>query len=197
MFGLLICLVFAEWQQLGTVSAAFRTTFSRIERIYGDSASSLVGRIFLNIFRIGTLALAVYLGTHDGNSGIVVRGYLYVVLLLLAVEFVKMFFGWLVGYTFELRRSMDVYLSHYDNLWTVLAILLYPILLLDIHIFGNTVIPWLLLSVGILFVLAVFIKMMMHFYRGVQTAPYVALYMVTLEILPLVVIVYGAVQLQC
>ena len=195
MFGLIICLLFAEWQRPGCVASAFRTTFSRLERMYGDSATSVVGSIFLNIFRIGTLALAVYMGTRDGNSGILARGYLFVLLLLLSVIMVKMFLGWLVSYTFELRRAKDVYLSHYDNLWTVLSILLYPLLLLYIHLSDNTVIPWLLLSIGAMFVLVVFVKMVMHFYRGAQTALYLALYMMTLEILPLAVIVYGAMQL--
>ena len=107
-----------------------------------------------------------------------------------------MFFGWLVGYTFELRRVTDLYIPHYDNLWTVLAVLLYPFVLLFIHLNDSIIMPWLILALVGVFAMAVMIKLFMHFYAGAQSVVYIIVYMVTLEILPLAALFYGATILE-
>lgn len=193
MFGLMVCLLFTEWQQPGTISGAFRTTFSRLERTYGDTSTSVIGQLFLNVFRIGTLALAINLLTTNGEF--LFSRFAIIMGAILAVMLVKMLLSWLIGYTFELRRSTEIYLPHYDNLWTVLTVLLYPLVLIYIHLSDSLILPWLLLIVAILFLIAVFVKMFMHFFAGARTAIYIAMYLITLEVLPWAVVVYGATQL--
>lgn len=193
MFGTMICLLLTEWQQPGTILNAFRTTFTRLERMYGDSGTSILGEIFLNTFRIGTIALAITLITYKVDFHFI--HFAMVIGIIFAVMLLKMFLSWLVDFTFELRRTVAVYLPHYDNLWTVLAMLLYPVVLVYIHLSDNIVMPYLLGGIVAFFMLAVLIKLVMYFYNGVRSALYIGLYMITLEILPFALIVAAAIQL--
>jgi len=183
MLGLLVCFVLSEVLQPETLRAAFRTTFTKMERIYGDRARNLYGVILLNLFRIGTFAMALYAFTYH-SAPFSLRTYGIIIGVVLAVLTVRAAVSWLVAYTFELQRTVVIYLPQYDNLWTMLCVLLYPAILLCIN-FSGEAFHWLAIAIGALFVGVMIFKIVQYFYAGPQSVLYLLIYVVTLELLPL------------
>lgn len=183
MFFLLMCIVSAEILQPGTLQTAFRSTFTRMERTFGDRATNFMGSLFLNTFRLGILAMALYVITFHGTSFSIVT-YGYIVLLILAVILIKFIFSWLVSYTFEMRRTTTVFLPQYDNLWTILCLILYPLILIYINILNNMFLHWASIVALTLFMALVIFKLLQNFYSGPRSLLYLILYILTLEFLP-------------
>ena len=187
MFFLLACGVLSEVLQPGTLRLAFRTTFTRLERTFGDRANNFMSRLLLNIFRVGTLAMSLYVFTYH-SSPFSLLTYCYVALLIVAVVLVKTILSLLVSYTFEMRRATTAFLPQYDNLWTILCVLLYPLNLLYINILQNSVFFWIFVVVVAMFVIMMIFKLLQNFYTGSQSLLYLFLYTVTLELVPLGII---------
>ena len=194
MLGLLLCIVMAEVLQPGTIRTAFRTTFSRMERIYGDSAVNFWGAVALTLFRLGTIALALYLVCyHQGDFSI--RTYALITLIVIAFVAIKSVCSWLLSYVFDLKRDVALYTPQYSSLWTALCIVLYPVLLLYINIGQDNIIRWIILILIILFGVDIIIKLLQHFYNGLASLGYIALYTLTLEIIPFTAMVLGVNQI--
>ena len=164
MLGLLLCIVMAEVLQPETIRMSFRTTFSRMERMFGDSAVNFWGVIALTIYRVSIIAFALYLAcyTHGEFSFL---SYVYVILIVIAFVAIKSIAAWLLSYTFDLKRVTALYLPQYSTLWTAFSIVLYPIVLVFINIGHHRIFQWLLLALAALFCIDVIIKLLQHFYR--------------------------------
>lgn len=188
MFGLLLCLILSEVLQPDTFRSVFRTTFTRMERIYGDRARNLYGVVLLNIFRVGTLAMALYVFSYR-NAPFSLHTYGYIILLIIGILAVKVIVSMLISYTFELRQTTLFFLPQYDNLWTILCLLLYPVTLLRITITG-TALFWITLGILALFLALILFKITQYFYTGLQSLVYLLIYVVTLELLPLGAIIF-------
>ena len=191
MFFLLLCGVLAEVLQPGTLKLAFRTTFTRLERTFGDRANNFMSSLLLNVFRIGTLAMSLYVFTYHALSFSLLT-YTYIVLLIIAIVLVKNLLVWLVSYTFEMRRATMTFLPQYDNLWTIFCLVLYPINLLYINVLQGAAFFWVFMAIVIVFVLLMMFKFLQNFYTGLQSLPYLFLYMLTLELVPLGAILLSA-----
>ena len=190
MFFLLLCAVLAEVLQPGTLRLAFRTTFTRMERTFGDRAANFMGSLLLNTFRIGTLAMSLYLFMYHSTPFSILT-YVYIVLLIVGVVLVKAMLSWLVSYTFGMRRSLSAFMPQYDSLWTILCILLYPLDLIYINVLGSTFLHWVSLAAVALFVSLLIFKLLQNFYAGPRSLLYLLIYMVTLEFLPIGAIFYS------
>lgn len=195
MFFLLLCVVLAEVLQPGSMRLAFRTAFTRLERTFGDRANNFMSRLLLNIFRVGTLAMSLYLYSYQ-NAPFSMLTYCYIVLLIMAGVFVKMMLTWLVSYTFEMRRSTTVFLPQYDNLWTILCVMLYPLNLLYINLSDGTLIYWTSFVAAALFVGLLMFKLLQNFYTGPRSLLYLLLYILTLEFVPFGAIVFSVVSIS-
>ena len=184
MFGLLLCVTMAEVLQPETLRLAFRTTFTKLDRTYGDRASDLISSVLLNVFRVGSLAMALYVFTwHREPFSILTFG--GIVLLILGIVSVKVLCSFLVAYTYEMRGAAATYLPQYGNLWTMLCVLLYPLTLLYINIPESVVLRWFPLIIIGLFVVMILFKLLQYFYAGFRSLIYLLVYWVTLELLPL------------
>ena len=146
LLGLLLCIVMAEVLQPETIKMSFRTTFSRMERMFGDSAVNFLGAVALNIYRLGIISLTLYLVCYKGGEFSMLT---YGLILLAIIAFVacKSFFAWILSYTAGL------------------------------------------------FCVDILIKLVQHFYQGLSSLGYIALYTLTLEIIPLAVLVLGVRQI--
>lgn len=194
MLGLLLCIVMAEVLQPETIRMSFRTTFSRMERMFGDSAVNFWGVIALTIYRVSIIAFALYLACYtQGEFSFL--SYVYVILIVIAFVAIKSIAAWLLSYTFDLKRVTALYLPQYSTLWTAFSIVLYPIVLVFINIGHHRIFQWLLLALAALFCIDVIIKLLQHFYRDMSSFGYIALYTLTLEIIPVVAMVLGVKQL--
>ncbi len=183
MLGLLLCLVLSEVLQPDSFSSVFRSTFTRLERVYGDRARNFYGVLLLNTFRIGTVAMALYVFTYS-HAPFSLLTYGSIILLIIAIILVKMLVSGLVSYTFELGRTTALFLPQYDNLWTILCLLLYPVTLLCINL-ESAVLLWVAIGIVALFVALMLYKIMQYFYAGPKSLLYLMIYVVTLELLPL------------
>ncbi len=188
MVGLLFCMVAAEVLQPDTIRTSFRTTFSRMQRMYGDSAVNFWGAVALNLFRVGIVALTLYLACY-AQGEFAFRTFVLAVLIVFAFVAVKSLFTWLVSYTFDLKRDTALYMPQYSNLWTALCIVLYPILLLTINIGHNNIMKWVFAAIAALFCIDVVIKLVQHFYNGLGSIGYILLYTLTLEVIPITAMV--------
>lgn len=194
MLCLLLCLVVASVQQPDTIRMSFRTTFSRMERIYGDSAVNIWGAIALVVFRLGVIAMTLYLACYEqGHFSILT--YFLIILIVLAFVALKSVIVWLLSYVFELKGNTNFYMPQYSNIWTAFCIVLYPFLLIMINIGNTAVMRWMLLAVAILFCIDVIVKLVQHYYSGLNSLPYIALYALTLEIIPMTAMVIGVQRL--
>lgn len=190
MLGLLLCLVMAEVLQPETMRMSFRTMFSRMERMFGDSAVNFWGAVALTVFKAGIIALTLYLACYrQGDFSILTYG--LVVLIVIAFVLIKSFFAWLLSYVFELKPNTSMYMPQYSNLWTALCVILYPISLIMINVGNHNGIQWLLIAIMILFGIDVIIKLIQHYYNGIRSLGYIVLYAITLEFLPVVAMVLG------
>lgn len=183
MLGLLLCLVLGEVLQPETLKLAFRTTFSKAERMYGDRAKSIYGLTFLNIFRVGTVAMALYVYSYH-TSPFAITTFGLLMLLVIAFVGIKSVLSMLVSYTFNLRKMTALYGPQYNNLWTVLCVLLYPIILLYINV-PHVALLWLPVVLLILFVVLLVIKSWQYYYAGPLSLVYLLIYIMTLELLPM------------
>ena len=194
LLGLLLCIVMAEVLQPETIKMSFRTTFSRMERMFGDSAVNFLGVVALNIYRLGIISLTLYLVCYkEGDFSMLTYG--LILLAIIAFVACKSFFAWILSYTFDLRRVASLYLTQYSSLWTALCIVLYPILLVFVNVGHHNFFQWLILIIAGLFCIDIFIKLVQHFYQGLSSLGYIALYTLTLEIIPLAVLVLGVRQI--
>lgn len=184
MFVLLLNLILSEVLQPGLVRASFRATFTKMERMFGDQSINFMANLTLNIFRVGTLAMALYVFTYH-HAPFSFLTYVYIILIIGGVLAVKAFFGWLVSYTFELHRTAALYVPQYNNLWTILCMTLYPITLLYINVAEWSFLAWLPMTVIIVFVALLLFKQLQYFYAGFSSLLYLIVYTVTLELLPI------------
>lgn len=194
MLGLLLCMIMAEVLQPETIRTSFRTTFSHMQRMFGDSAVNFWGAVALTIYRVCIIALTLYLACYEkGTFSLLTYG--WIILIVIAFVAIKSLCAWLVSYTFDLKRDTALYMPQYSNLWTALCIVLYPVLLITINIGHNSIIRWIILAIVALFCIDVIIKLVQHFYNGLQSLGYIALYTLTLEIIPAAAMFIGVKQL--
>lgn len=187
---LLICAVFAEIVQTGAVVQAFATTFSRLERSYGDAPRHWLGDVLMNIFRIGTFAMALYLYAYQARP-LEPLTYLMIAALVLTVDAVKIGLSMLVNYTFDISRRFAVLAAHYSHLWTIICCACYVFVIVCVRIDNTLIVRYLLLALLALAILLIAFKWVRMFYSGPRSLAYIALYLITLELLPLAVLVEG------
>ena len=189
MLFLLLCAILSEMMQPGVISQAGASLRVRTERMYKDAPTNYLSQILITLFRIGTLALALYLCFYNGGRwtfGIFVAlcGVVFLVALL------KMTGDALADYTFMLSRRFSPAYEHYSNIMTLTSCILYPCVLLLLR-FGNAVASrWVVGSMTVIFLMLWIYRAWRHFVDSPQAIPYFILYLCTLEFLPLGLLLY-------
>lgn len=194
MFLLLLFAVLSEVFQPGVITQAHVSLFAHSDRNYKESPTTFMGQVFISLFRIGTLAMALCLSLYtEGHFSF--GAYAAVCGLILAVLLIKMFCNGLLNFTFMLSRRNSVVYEHYANIATIVTTLLYPITLVLLRVGSPIAGQWVLGIVALLFIV-------MWVYRGGRlliSSPmaifYFAVYMCTLEILPLAVLYVSSAKL--
>lgn len=183
LLGLLLCLVISEILQPTTIRTSFRMVFTRLERMYGDNAVSWFSRLCMDIFRMGTVAFVLYvtLYAHAPFSLLVYAEIIGIILLMLLIK--QIVIG-LTSYTFNLRRPYMLYRSQYSGLLTIICTALYPIALLDLHWGYLPVMKWLPVPFLAIMLILLTIKLIQDFYSDAKSMVYIAMYLLTVEIIP-------------
>ena len=194
MFILMLCAVLSEVFQPGVITQAHVSLIARSNRNYKESPTTFMGQVFITLFRIGTLAMTLCLCLYTEGC-FSLTTYAAVCGLCLAVLLIKMLCNTILDFTFTLTRRNSVAYEHYANIATIATILLYPATLVLLRI-GNPIAgQWILAIIAFLFIA-------MWAYRGGRlfiSSPmavfYFAVYMCTLELLPLAVLYLSSAKL--
>ena len=197
MLGLAICAILAGVFQPAVIRQGFVSLFSKVERSYNDSPMNYVGQVLLFVFRAGIVGMAIYLftynshlATHTADGEFLFSRYMTIMGAVAATEIVKYLVSLLLNYTFQLSRQFATLFAHYTYVSTSICCVLYPLLLLIIY-FGSQA----LTTIGLCVMMSVcwlvlFIKWVRVFFTSIPSVIYVLLYILTIEVLPLLTLTY-------
>ena len=189
MLVLFLCAVIGEVLQPGVITQAPTALLAQTDRTYKAAPTNLLGQVMVSLFRIGTIGMAMCLCLYEGGS---MRFTTFLVLcgLVIAVVLVKMLVNLWVDYTFMLSRRYPSAYEHYGNIVTLTVSVLYPALLVALHMGSVAVGQW---STAV----AACGLIAMWLYRSarmvVSSIPalvYLLLYVATTDGLPMVMLVY-------
>ena len=193
MLGLLILLLMADYFQRGLLVGSFRSITAAKEResLFSEVAKTTAGGIFIYVYEVGIVALAVYALLFEGGH-FSFWVWLVVVALVCLLSGLHYLTTWLSCYVFLGKQALQPIMMHYSNLCVVVCTLLYPILLL---IFFAPFITHIVavVFVGVLAVFALFIwliKAFRLFFTNFLAGFYIFLYLCTLEIVPLAGLIF-------
>ena len=184
MLVLLILAVLSEWIQPGVISKAVASLTIHPERAYKDAPTQTVAQLFITVFRLGTLAMALCL-CFPPESGFSFAAYMAVAGIILAVALVKMALDLWVDYTFRITRQYGEIYEHYSNLVTLVCVVVYVLLLIFLRIDSPPAMRWALGAVAACFLLLWFYRSARLFVRSPIAILYILLYMTTMELLPM------------
>ena len=188
MLALLVCCVLAEVFQPGVITQTPASLIARTDRTYKESPMNFFGQLFITLFRIGTLGMALCMSLYTANCSF--GAYSAVCGLVLAVLLIKMLCQVLIDFTFAVTRHVEAPYEHYANIATIASVLLYLALLAMMR-FGNAKATlWVLACVTILFLIMWLYRSVRLFVTSPKTIVYLLLYVATLEVLPLVGLYY-------
>ena len=184
MLALLLSAVLAEWAQPGVISQAFTSFFARTDRTYRESPANFQGQLLITLFRLGTVTMTFFLCfCPDGQASLTFFGLIFGGVI--AVTLLKMLVNLLLDYTFQLSRRFGTSYEPYGDLMTLIAVVLYPALLLLIHFGTPLASQWVAGAAAGLF-LVLWIYRSWRTYVSSAIAPvYLMVYIVTMEVLPL------------
>ena len=217
MLGLPICAILAGVFQPAVIRQGFVSLFSKVERSYNDSPMNYIGQALLFVFRAGIVGMAIYLFTYNSDLATQVNSseplwcgsrlvgitlptappmeflfsrYMTIMGAVAAMEVVKYLVSLLLNYTFQLSRQFATLFAHYTYVSTSICCVLYPLLLLIIY-FGSQA----LTTIGLCVMMSVcwlvlFIKWIRVFFTDIASVVYVVLYILTIEVLPLLTLTY-------
>ena len=189
LFALFLCAVLSELMQPGVIIQAHSSLFAHTDRTYKDAPTNTLGQIAITIFRIGTLAIAIDMSFYT-NGVFHFTAFAAICGLILGLLLMKMLCNRLLDYTFSLsRRFMPMY-EQYGNIATIASYILYPCLLLMLRIGKPEWVIWALGGATILFLLMCIYRMARTYIQSPMAILYVALYLCTLEVLPLGILFY-------
>lgn len=209
MLSLPALVVLAGLFQPAVIQQGFVNLFSKVERSYNESPMNYIGQALLFLFRAGVLAMAIYLFTYSSDFSAPANNsplwcgketaphinfpfsrYALIAGTVAGMEIVKYLVSLLLNYTFQLSRQFATLFAHYTYVSTSICCVLYPLLLLIIY-FGSK--P--LTTIGLCVMMCVcwlvlFIKWLRVFFKDIASVIYVVLYILTLEVLPLLTLTY-------
>lgn len=184
MLALLLCAILSEWFQPGIITQAHESLLAKTERTYKESPDTFLGQLLIALFRIGTIAMALCLCIYQGT------GFSFIVFavvcgVVLAVVLLKMLLNVAINYTFSLSNRFGGVYETYADIVTLAVLTLYPVVLVMLRINNPAVAQWGTGIVAVLFLGMWIYRSARLYIVSPQSLLYFALYMGTLEILPL------------
>lgn len=188
MLLLLLFAILSEWMQPGVISQAMGSLKVRPERMYKDAPTNVLAQLLLTLFRVGTIAMALCMSfcPYDRFSFL---AFAAVGAIVIGVLMIKMLCNIMLDYIFQLiRKYGDVY-EHYSNILTLTALVLYPLVLLFMHVGSPLATRWLLGIAALLFLGMWLYRSARQFVQSPMALVTLLAYTATLEVLPMAAIV--------
>lgn len=189
MLFLLLCAIWAEVFQPGVIRKVHVSLFAKSERTYKESPMNFYGQVFVNLFRIGTLGMALCACLYSGRPFTFVA-YAAVCGLVTAVLLIKILCNALINYTFGFRQSAAVAYEHYANITTLAIMMLYLALLVMMPFASQEMLFWALVGIIFVFIALWMFRSWKLFVSSPAAILYLVIYMATLEVLPLAGLYY-------
>lgn len=183
MLALLLCAVLSEAFQPGVILQAKNSLSAQSDRMYKESPATFMGQLMIGFFRVGTIAMAIYLCCANEQT-FTLAGFGVVYGIVLAVLGIKMLCHLFVDYTFSISRRFGAPYEHYGNIATLATIALYPVLLVLLRVGFPILNQWLIGSIGVAFLVVWFYHAWKQFVAHPIAIPYMLIYSFTLEFLP-------------
>ena len=197
MLALLLLLVLNRSAGMGVIGS-LRSVFSQSERVYGAQSRAWGSEVCEWLFRIGVLAMAVWVlaignGRLDMGYGRLAigngaMGYAKVLALVLAVYVVQRLVLRGVGYVFVSRKQLSAAMEQYNAICSAACVCLYPIVLVVMNVPAAHLAQILCGAVLVAFVGMIVWKSIRLFYTNILSLLYILLYIIFLEIMPIMVI---------
>lgn len=197
MLALLLLLVLNHSPQYSLIGSV-KNVFSHAERVYGAQSRAWGSEVCEWLFRIGVLAMAVWIlaignGRLDMGYGRLAigngaMGYAKVLALVLAVYVVQRLVLRGVGYVFVSRKQLSAAMEQYNALCSAACVCLYPIVLVVMNVPAAHLAQILCGAVLVAFVGMIVWKSIRLFYTNILSLLYILLYIIFLEIMPIMVI---------
>lgn len=178
--------------QPGVIWNSFRTLLSKPERSYADTQSNVTGQMILRLFRLLTVSMAYYLVLYRTGTFSLLH-YGLIIALVGGVDIVRWLLILMIDYTFRLQKKCATITMHYSAIQTAACCALYPFMLWIMYYGINAFLTkGVLVLIGITLALILY-KFMRAYLRNAVSLFYIIIYVMTLEVLPLVAI-YAGVQ---
>jgi hypothetical protein len=192
LLALLLLLVINRSARVGVIGSV-RSVFSQSERVYASQSRAWGSELCEYAFRLGVLAMAVWVlvigdGRLDMGDGQWAMGYAKVFALVLGVYVAQRLLMRGVGHVFVANKQLDAAMEQYNGICSMACVCLYPILLVLTNVHIAYLAQILCGGVLLLFVLCVLWKSIRLFYTNVLSLMYILIYIVFLEIMPIMVI---------
>ncbi len=197
LLALLLLLVLNRSAGMGVIGS-LRSVFSQSERVYGAQSRAWGSEVCEWLFRIGVLAMAVWVlvignGRLDMGYGQLAigngaMGYAKVLGVVLGVYIVQRLVLRGVGYVFVSRKQLSAAMEQYNAICSAACVCLYPIVLVVMNVPAAHLAQILCGAVLVAFVGMIVWKSIRLFYTNILSLLYILLYIIFLEIMPIMVI---------
>ena len=190
MLALLLLLVLNHTPQYSLIGSV-KNVFSHAERVYASQSRAWGSEVCEWLFRIGVLAMAVWV-LVIGNGRLAIgngaMGYAKVLGVVLGVYIVQRLVLRGVGYVFVSRKQLSAAMEQYNAICSAACVCLYPIVLVVMNVPAAHLAQILCGAVLVAFVGMIVWKSIRLFYTNILSLLYILLYIIFLEIMPIMVI---------
>ena len=190
LLALLLLLLLNRSARMGVIGSV-RSVFSQSERVYASQSRAWGSELCEYVFRLGVVSMAVWvlaIGDERLAMGNGAMGYVKVFGWVLGVYVVQRLLMRGVGYVFVGSKQLDAAMEQYNGICRMVCVCLYPIVLLLTNVQVGYLAQILCGGVVLLYMVCVWWKSVRLFYANVLSLLYILIYIVFLEIMPMVLI---------
>ena len=166
-----------------SVVVAMRNSFSHSERVYGGQSQNILAISTAWIFRIGVLAMAIYVLLYTSEQ-FTFMAYTKILGVVALIEVIRHILLLGVGWVFLSNNQLTNGIGQLELVRNVVCVLLLPVVLLLIRL-NYPMLHFILLGIiGLAFTVLVIAKSTLLFYKNILSIFYILLYFIYLEIIP-------------
>lgn len=183
LFSLLTCAVMTLISYPTFLNECVSVLFSKITRRYSDT-TRLTPIVFSHLFLVGSFALCLWLCMYSAGGLHWLQFVLFAALIalwLLARFLVSRF----IGYVFSIQHEAQAIQEDSLSLLMLVSLLFYVPCCLTPLLPLQPILPQLAAGIIVLYIIALTGKMTVSYARSVKSLFYIALYIMTLEIIPM------------
>lgn len=176
------------------VHDAFESLFKRAERRYGYS-EKLTAQVPMRVFKVLVLAMGLYMVVYENllpqGAPFQFLGYLVCMGMLLIGTWLMTVMRKVVNWTFGLDKLAQGMEASYNNLWMVISIMGWPVIIVASYYYGSwTNYAWMI--IGGFYGVVMLLKLIREYTLSILAPLYIVLYVCILDFIPIALIILGS-----